>query len=87
MGRIPYGGRTGWNLGVVPVPYVDTGVVVYGQTWIADAVQVWYGAYGVAGFKGSSDLEFMAMRSPYDGDNGDADLRLATSRPPTRTGP
>ena len=69
MGRIPYGDRTGFNLGVVPAPYVETGVVVYGQSWIANRIQVWYGAYGVAGLKGSNDVDWASMRSVYYADN------------------
>jgi hypothetical protein len=69
MGRMPYFDRAGFNLGVVPAPYVDTGVVVYGQTWIANRIQVWYGAYGVAGLKGSNDVDWVSMRSAYYADN------------------
>jgi hypothetical protein len=85
MGRIPYGDRTGYNLGVVPAPYVDTGVIVYGQTWIGERVQVWYGGYGVAGFRGSNDVDWAAMRSVYYTDNnrvpaGGARLALTWSQ-------
>ncbi len=69
MGRMPYWQQNGWNEGVIPVPYVDTGVVLYGQTWISDILQIWYGAYGVAGLKGSNDVNYISMRSPYYADN------------------
>jgi hypothetical protein len=63
MGRMPYLGRTGMNLGVVPAPYTDTGAMVYGVTWLGESIQVWYGAYGVAGLRGQNDVDWIAMRS------------------------
>ncbi len=69
MGRMPYYGRGGFNLGVVPTPYVDTGLVLYGQLWFGDNVQLWYGAYAVGGFKGNNDIEWVSMRTPYYLDN------------------
>lgn len=69
MGRMAYGERTAMNLGIIPQPYTDTGVLVYGVAWLGSKLQVWYGAYGVGGLKGSNDIDWMAMRaSPY-GDN------------------
>ncbi|MBK7864448.1 MAG: hypothetical protein IPJ65_38760 [Archangiaceae bacterium] len=69
MGRMPYYGRNAFNLGVVPQPYVDTGAVVYGQLWFGEQVQLWYGAYAVAGYKGSNDVDWVSMRTPYYLDN------------------
>jgi hypothetical protein len=70
MGRMAYGGRSAMNLGVLPLPYVDTGVLVYGVRWLGEKIQVWYGVYGVAGLRGSNDLDWMAMRSiPYNDNN------------------
>jgi len=69
MGRMPYYGSTGFNEGVVMLPYVDTGIVAYGQTWLGQRVQVWYGGYAVAGFRGANDLDFVSMRSAYYTDN------------------
>ncbi len=69
MGRMAYGGRTAFNEGVVPLPYVDTGLLAYGQVWLGSALQFWYGAYAVAGMKGSNDIDFVAMRSLYYSDN------------------
>ena len=45
MGRMAYYTKSTFNLGVVPQPYVDTGVVAYGQTWFGDSAQLWYGAF------------------------------------------
>ncbi len=69
MGRMGYYGRTAFNLGVVPQPYVDTGVVVYGQVWPTEETQLWYGAYVVTGMKGDNDVDFTAMRSQPFVDN------------------
>jgi hypothetical protein len=69
MGRMPYYGRNAFNLGVVPTPYVDTGAVVYGQIWFGENVQLWYGGYAVAGFKGKNDIDWVSMRTPYYLDN------------------
>jgi hypothetical protein len=69
MGRMPYYGRTAFNLGVVPQPYVDTGAVVYGQLWFGEQMQLWYGAYAVAGYKGTNDVDWVSMRTPYYLDN------------------
>lgn len=69
MGRMPYYGHNAFNLGIVPQPYVDTGGVVYGQVWFGEAVQLWYGAYAVAGFKGTNDVDWVSMHTPYYLDN------------------
>lgn len=70
MGRMAYGGRSAMNLGVVPLPYVDTGALVYGIRWLGERIQLWYGIYGVSGLRGSNDLDWMAMRSiPYNDNN------------------
>jgi hypothetical protein len=72
MGRMVHYGSNAFNLGVVPMPYVDTGVLAYGQTWLGQHLQVWYGAYGVAGLKGQNDVDYAAMHSIYYNDNNRA---------------
>jgi len=84
MGRMAFGSRSAMNLGVLPLPYVDTGALVYGVRWLGSRIQVWYGIYGVAGLRGSNDLDFLAMRSiPYTDNNrlpsGGARLTVAYS--------
>jgi hypothetical protein len=70
MGRMAYGDRADFNGPVVMLPYVDTGVLVYGQFFVGKAAQVWYGAYVVAGYKGVSDVDWMSLRSvPYTDNN------------------
>jgi hypothetical protein len=69
MGRMVYGEKSAMNLGVLPLPYTDTGVLVYGQFFILNALQVWYGAYATAGLRGGNDLDFIATRAIYYTDN------------------
>jgi hypothetical protein len=60
------------NLGVLPMPYVDTGALIYGVKWLGSRIQAWYGAYGVAGLRGSNDVDWMALRSvPYNDNNSE----------------
>ncbi|MBI3181592.1 MAG: hypothetical protein HYZ28_05575 [Myxococcales bacterium] len=72
MGRMLHHGPTAMNLGVVPTPYVDTGAVVFGQVWWGEQVQIWYGGYAVAGFRGDNDFDFVSSRSLYYVDNNRA---------------
>jgi hypothetical protein len=69
MGRMAYGGRSAMNLGILPQPYVDTGVLLYGMKWLGERIQTWYGLYAVSGFRGSNDIDWMGMRSVYYVDN------------------
>lgn len=87
MGRMAYGARSAMNLGVLPQPYVDTGVLLYGVRWLGERLQLWYGIYGVSGLRGSNDIDWMAMRSaPYTDNNrlpaGGARFTLAYSPDP-----
>jgi len=72
MGRMAYGAKTNMNLGVIPMPYVDTGALVYGVKWLGSKVQVWYGGYAVGGLRGTNDVDWMSLRSvPYNDNNGE----------------
>ncbi len=87
MGRMAYGEKTAFNLGVLPQPYTDTGALVYGVKWLGEKIQVWYGVYGVSGLKGANDVDWMAMRSvPYTDNNnepaGGARMVMAYSSDP-----
>ena len=64
MGRMVYGEKAAFNLGVLPMPYVDNGVLVYGQKFLGP-VQAWYGVYGTGGLRGSNDIEWTSMRALY----------------------
>lgn len=72
MGRSAFADRANLNGPVVMLPYVDTGALAYGMFFLADVVQVWYGAYAVAGLKGGNDVDWMALRSvPYADNNAE----------------
>lgn len=47
-----------FNLGVIPMPYVDDGASAFGDVWIRDALQVWYALYAVNGFSSGSARDF-----------------------------
>ncbi len=71
MGRMAYGERSAMNLGVVPLPYVDSGVMIYGQAFPLPKLKAWYGGYVTMGMRGANDLDWIAMRSsPYRDNNG-----------------
>jgi hypothetical protein len=55
MGRMPWFEDDALYLGVVPIPYVDTGAIVHGQVWPLKRLQLWYAVYGVAGFREAGD--------------------------------
>lgn len=40
-----------WNLGVLPSPFPDNGIEVGGTHWFADAAQLDYALYAIAGFR------------------------------------
>jgi hypothetical protein len=69
MGRMAFGGASALNLGVLPQPYVDTGALAYGQKWIGERIQVWYGGYVVGGLKGTNDIQWGRMRGGSYQDN------------------
>ncbi len=55
-----------WNMSILPSPYVDNGLEVYGTHWFGDDVQLDYAAWIVSGLKGSdggTDLDFVLSRS------------------------
>jgi hypothetical protein len=47
-----------FNLGVIPMPYVDNGVSAFGDVWIRDALQIWYALYAVNGFTSGTARDF-----------------------------
>jgi hypothetical protein len=69
MGRMAYGEKSAFNFGVMMQPYTDTGVLLYGIFWLGESLQVWYGAYGVSGLRGSNDVDWTALRTLYYTDN------------------
>ncbi len=72
MGQMVFGERTAMNLGVLPLPYTDTGALVYGVKYLGESFQLWYGLFGVSGLRGASDADWTAMRTaPYTDSNGE----------------
>ncbi len=63
--------RGDFNLAVLPEPYPDNGVELFGS--VGEDVELSYSAYAVAGFKGNAtqgDLDFVRSRSqPYADNN------------------
>ncbi len=69
MGRMLRGDA--YNLTIVPEPYPDNGVELYG-TLRGDIHELAYSVYAVAGLKGSAaagDLDFIRSRTEYFADN------------------
>ncbi|MFZ4737816.1 MAG: porin [Bradymonadia bacterium] len=63
--------RTQYNLAVLPEPYPDNGVELFG-TVRGEVVEFSYSAYAVAGLKGDAatgDLDFIRSRTEYVADN------------------
>jgi hypothetical protein len=63
--------RNQYNLAVLPEPYPDNGVELFG-TLRTERAEVSYSAYAVAGLKGDAstgDLDFIRSRSEYVADN------------------
>lgn len=63
-----------FNLGVLPVPYVDEGATLSGDWWYRDALQVWYAVYAVNGLQSGAPRDFTFKNQLGDGgwsDNND----------------
>ncbi|MBX2810374.1 MAG: hypothetical protein KTR25_01130 [Myxococcales bacterium] len=59
--------RAEWNNGILPIPYVDNGIEVYGTYWFNDRMAVDYAIHAVSGLKGNNDafdIDFVQSRSP-----------------------
>jgi hypothetical protein len=66
MGDMLFYGPQAFNLGIVPAPYVDNGLEVYGTLAFANTAQLDYSVYGVKGLSGTNDLDFAASRRYLD---------------------
>lgn len=61
-----------YNLGVLPVPYVDQGLEVNGTHWFGNSIQFDYAVYVIGGLRANQDgvdLDFEASRMPDYVDN------------------
>jgi hypothetical protein len=61
MGDMLHYTRDGFNLGVVPTPYSDDGIEIFGGV-AAGQVLIDYTVYAVKGFAGQNDFDFQATR-------------------------
>jgi hypothetical protein len=52
----------GFNLGVVPAPWVDNGLEVFGSLPLGGTTQLDYTVFVVKGFAGDNDLDFVRSR-------------------------
>lgn len=66
MGDMLQYGREGFNLGIVPAPYVDNGVEFFGSFSLGKKTQLDWAAYVVKGLAGDNDVDFARSRSYLD---------------------
>lgn len=68
--------RVEWNNGILPIPYADNGIEIYGTFWLGDDVSIDYAGHAVSGLEGGEnalDIDFVLSRSPslyYTDNNG-----------------
>lgn len=72
MGDMLQYGREGFNLGIVPAPYVDNGAEVFGSFSLGKRHQLDYSLYVVKGLAGENDFDFAASRSYVDNNRSPA---------------
>lgn len=59
--------REEWNNSILPIPYADNGVEIYGTQWISDLAAVDYAVHMVSGLKANEnafDIDFVQSRTP-----------------------
>ncbi|MFZ5468917.1 MAG: hypothetical protein ACOZIN_05705 [Myxococcota bacterium] len=66
MGDMLFYGQEQFNLGVIPTPYSDNGVEVFGSAWLFRKVQLDYSVYAVKGLVGTNDIDFKQTRAYPD---------------------
>ncbi len=66
MGDMLFYGSDGYNLGIVPAPYVDNGVEAFGSFSLGTSTQLDYSVYVVKGLVGENDLDFARSRAFLD---------------------
>jgi len=87
MGDMLHYTRDAFNLGVVPTPYSDDGVEIFGGAALTPGLLVDYSIYSVKGFTGQNDLDFAASRRFTDGNSlPAAGARLVASIGPVSIG-
>jgi len=56
-----------WNEGILPAPWVDNGLEVYGTRWLSETTRLDFGAFAVTGPKGGAvdfDFDYQLSRTP-----------------------
>ena len=59
--------REEWNNGILPIPYADNGIEIYGTQWLGDFAAIDYAVHTVSGLKGGEDafdIDFVQSRTP-----------------------
>lgn len=80
MGDMLYYTPAGFNLGIVPTPFVDNGVEIFGSFSLGKRVSLDYSLYAAKGLQGSNDFDFAQGRQYLDNNDtptGGARLVLA----------
>lgn len=72
MGDMLNYGRQGFNLGIVPAPWVDNGAEVFGGVSLGEVNSLDYSVYAVKGLSGDNDFDFAASRSYLDNNKSPA---------------
>jgi len=87
MGDMLHYTRDEFNLGVVPTPYSDDGIEIFGGVQLGEGVLLDYTVYAVKGFAGQNDLDFAASRRFTDNNSTPAGgVRLVASLGPVSIG-
>ncbi len=66
MGDMLFYTSKGFNLGIVPTPFIDNGVEVFGTFSLGTKVQLDYSLYAGKGLAGTNDYDFASSRQYLD---------------------
>lgn len=66
MGDMLWYDRSGFNLGVVPAPWVDNGIELFGSLSLSATTQLDYSVYVIKGLAGDNDIDFARSRQYLD---------------------
>ena len=66
MGDMLFYTPQGFNLGIVPTPYVDNGAEIFGSFSLGKRVKLDYSAYVSKGLAGTNDFDFASSRNYLD---------------------
>lgn len=59
--------RPEWNNSILPIPYADNGVELYGTQWLGDDIAIDYAVHATSGLRGGRDafdVDFVLSRTP-----------------------